>query len=345
MGIERDLHDLLYEHDCVIVPQWGGFLAQYRPARLDAARNVIHPPAKEVGFNRHLLRSDGLLADRAAMRDGISFAEAQDALLAHVEVWRAQLDKKGRLELPRIGIFYLDADRNLQFDPDGRTNFLKEAYGLRPIPAVALTKKHKEDAPVVPLVPVEQEVRTTAEPWKWAAAAGVAILLSTGIFLTFLNAGRQGGTLARLIQWIERPVATYAADPMPTLPATASAAVFTLPDGPLGVRTLPLSPNDSVSLTVDLGSPAAADTTRVAVDSKSLLKNRFHVIGGCFAQPENADRLLNELIANGYPALRLPRYGELHPVAFGSYADREAALKALAAARDQGTVQAWLLVR
>ncbi|MBK6829485.1 MAG: hypothetical protein IPG92_01495 [Flavobacteriales bacterium] len=32
MGIERDLHDLLFCHDCVIVPQWGGFLTHYRSA-------------------------------------------------------------------------------------------------------------------------------------------------------------------------------------------------------------------------------------------------------------------------------------------------------------------------
>ncbi|MBK9417352.1 MAG: hypothetical protein IPN62_08680 [Flavobacteriales bacterium] len=46
MGIERDLAELLHDHDCVIVPQWGGFLTHYRPARLDGARHLIHPPAK-----------------------------------------------------------------------------------------------------------------------------------------------------------------------------------------------------------------------------------------------------------------------------------------------------------
>jgi cell division septation protein DedD len=68
-------------------------------------------------------------------------------------------------------------------------------------------------------------------------------------------------------------------------------------------------------------------------------------VGGCFAQPENAERLLLDLREKGYPAQRLPRYGDLHPVAFGSYPDRTAALEALASIRRDGSAQAWLLVR
>jgi cell division septation protein DedD len=116
----------------------------------------------------------------------------------------------------------------------------------------------------------------------------------------------------------------------------------------LGIRTLPLTENDSVTLTVDLGTPATpavADTTAVAVPTPRPASARFHVVGGCFAQPENAERLLLDLREKGYPAQRLPRYGDLHPVAFGSYPDRTAALEALASIRRDGSSQAWLLVR
>ncbi|MGV3638062.1 MAG: SPOR domain-containing protein [Flavobacteriales bacterium] len=95
---------------------------------------------------------------------------------------------------------------------------------------------------------------------------------------------------------------------------------------------------------MDLGA-APADTTAVVTASRSLLRARYHVVGGCFAQPENADRLLKELQDKGYAASRLERYGELHPVAYGSYADRNEALEALAAVRREGSGQAWLLVR
>jgi len=346
MGIERDLFDLLYEHDCVIVPQWGGFLAQYRPARLDEGRKLIHPPSKEVGFNRHLLRNDGLLADLIATRDGLPFSAANALIEREVELWRSGLERRGRLELPRIGIFYRDMERNLQFDPDDRANFLKEAFGLRVITAVPAAVKEVVGEPSVIPLPQKAEEPVERSPWMWAAAASTAILFGAAAFWAYTSMDASNRQWSDL--WKSSPAPTYAAarEPLPTL--TSSASLFTLPTGSLGVRTLPLTPDDSVTMTVDLGTPATAapaDTTTVATSSKTLLRARFHVIGGCFAQPENAEKLLADLQSQGYAAARLSRYGELHPVAYGSYADRGAALNALATIRAQGSAQAWLLVR
>ncbi|MBK6370871.1 MAG: SPOR domain-containing protein [Flavobacteriales bacterium] len=334
MSLERDLHDLLYEHDCVIVPGWGGFLAQYKPARLDTARKVIHPPCKEVGFNRHLMRNDGLLTDQLAKRDGLAFTAASDLLAQEVAHWRAELDRQGRLELPRIGIFYRDAERNLQFDPDDRANFLKEAFGLRPVAAIPRVQQEKPTVVEPIAVPA-----ATGRRWNWAAAAGIALLISAGAIGSYLFRS-EGDALA----WLGRPDATYMPEHMPEAQGVTASGVL-LPEEPLGIRTLPLSDNDSVSLTVDLGSPAPAETTYVAPTTKSTTLGRFHIIGGCFAQPENADRLLSDLLDRGFPAQRLSQYGELHPVAFGSYPDRASALVALARIREEGAGQAWLLVR
>ncbi len=262
--------------------------------------------------------------------------------------WRQTLERQGRLELPRIGVFYRDAERNLQFDPDDRANFLKEAFGLRPVAALPIPLKVTVPDPaprIIPLVPQE-----TATPerrsWVWAAAASIAILLGASAFWAYTSMDGGGAQWSGL--WKPAPPPTYTPAISPADPMTASASVFSLPEEPLGIRTLPLTKDDSVTITVDLGTPAAvavADSTVVATPTKAVLKGRFHVIGGCFAQPENADRLLTELQGKGFPATRLSRYGELHPVAFGSYANRDAALEALANIRANGSAQAWLLVR
>ncbi|MBK9076783.1 MAG: hypothetical protein IPL77_17760 [Flavobacteriales bacterium] len=123
MGIERDIHDLLYHHDCVIVPQFGGFLTHYRPARLDEARQVVHPPSKDLSFNRHLVRNDGLLADRLARRETIAFDDAGARIAGEVRGWREKMEREGRLEIGRVGTFFTDAEGNLQFEPDRRVNF------------------------------------------------------------------------------------------------------------------------------------------------------------------------------------------------------------------------------
>jgi hypothetical protein len=348
MGLERDIHELLFDHDCVIVPRWGGFLAQYKPARLDESRALIHPPGKAVGFNRHLLRTDGLLADRLAQRDGIGYAAANAVIDAEVDAWQAELARHGRLELSRIGIFYRDTEHNLQFDPDDRANFLKEAYGLRPLAAAPVLHGTVRTIPLVtPAAPKGTDKRTVRPRWKMAVAASVALLLTSGAYWSLAT---ENGQHARegLAQRITPPAPTYMPGTLQPVPMTAAASVFTLPEEPLGIQTLPLTENDSVTLTVDLGIPekiAPADTTHVAVSTPSLERARYHIIGGCFAQPENADRLLKELEGKGFPALRLKQYGELHPVAFGSYPNRTMALEALARIRSTGAGQAWLLVR
>lgn len=338
MALERDLHDLLYEHDCVIVPGWGGFLAHYRPARIDEARRLVLPPGKEVGFNRNLTRNDGLLIDHVAHQEGIAFDAARSRVEQEVASWKDRLASSGRLELARIGLFYRDTAGHLHFEPDERANFLKEAFGLRPLAAAPVARPNK--APVVVQLPgPEPTAERTGRPWMRAAAA-VTVLITASAVAAYLALTQGLGSFT----FGFRPEPSYRPGVGPALELHARAAAFTLPEASFGVRTLPLSEDGPVTLTVDLGA-APADTTAVDMPAARPMRLRFHVVGGCFAQPENADRLLKRLRDRGYPAQRLPRYGELHPVAFGSYADRQEAQEALAAIRRDGTPQAWLLVR
>lgn len=93
---------------------------------------------------------------------------------------------------------------------------------------------------------------------------------------------------------------------------------------------------------------AIADTTAVVVRpiATAVATGRYHVVGGCFKQAaENADKMLGELLAKGFPARRLPKRGQLHPVVYGTYSTRSEALEAMASIRRDGTGAAWLLVR
>lgn len=349
MGIERDLHDLLYCHDCVIVPQWGGFLTHYRAARLDEARKVIHPPGKELSFNRHLVRNDGLLADRLAKREGIGFDKATARIDAEVAGWRQALDRTGRLELPYIGIFFRDAEHNLQFDPDKRSNYLKDAYGLRPLPAVPI-EQPKPQPVVIPIErkePVAQEERRSNV--MWVAAGIAAVLLSTAAIWAYRQ-DKGHIQWSGVAPWKSRPAVRY------TLPEQAGfAPVITpspmeLPSSDTGIHEVMLDAERDVRIHVRMGErhTASADTTAVAARTTlapAAVNLRFHVIGGCFAQPENADKLLDELLAKGFPARRLRQRGMLHPVAFGSYATRAEALAAMDDVRHKEGRSAWLLVR
>ena len=56
---------LLRHLDCVIIPDFGGFVAQYKTASLDGVTGYS-PPSKQILFNINLKNNDGLLANKIA---------------------------------------------------------------------------------------------------------------------------------------------------------------------------------------------------------------------------------------------------------------------------------------
>jgi hypothetical protein len=80
---------------------------------------LIHPPAKDLTFNRRLTRNDGLLPTGWPSRPRPFARERTGAVESEARTWTAQLDRDGRLELAGIGTFFRDAQKNLLFEPDG----------------------------------------------------------------------------------------------------------------------------------------------------------------------------------------------------------------------------------
>jgi nucleoid DNA-binding protein/cell division septation protein DedD len=349
MVLERAIHDLLHAHDCVIVPGYGGFLTHYRSARLDVGQRMLHPPGKDLSFNRNLTRSDGLLTDEVARLQGLGHELAKQRVEAVVGSWRSRLESEGRLELAQLGTFFLDAERNLQFEPDRRVNHLKDAYGLRPVPAVPVVRTAAPPASgtVRQLEPLAKEMpaerRSTV---LWAAAAVTAVLFMAGTYLLV----EQGTGKA---QWSgigpfgprEEPrYAPHAVRPVAEVPEAEVDLV--LPDTGHGIQHIALDGTGSLELVVDLGpapAPVAVpDTTAVAMRKEEF---RFHVIGGCFGVKANADSYVADLLSKGFTPVLVDVKGGLYRVALGSYPSRSVAEEALAAARSGQAPDAWLLVK
>ena len=57
----KHIEILLLDHDCVVVPQIGGFVTCNAPAKYVEEENLFLPPIRTVGFNERLKADDGLL--------------------------------------------------------------------------------------------------------------------------------------------------------------------------------------------------------------------------------------------------------------------------------------------
>ena len=52
--ISTYISELLFLHDCVIIPQFGGFVEIINQAVLNETTGIITPPSKEILFNLNL---------------------------------------------------------------------------------------------------------------------------------------------------------------------------------------------------------------------------------------------------------------------------------------------------
>ena len=147
--IEQHIFELLFQHDCVIVSDFGGFVANYVSAKVDENTRRIFPPAKTVIFNKYLSNNDGLLAHKIIATDSISYEQALIEISRFVEEIKSSLSISKRFEIDKVGVLFLDSANNICFKPSS-TNFLINSFGLPIVKAIPFQREKESvsDSPI-----------------------------------------------------------------------------------------------------------------------------------------------------------------------------------------------------
>lgn len=299
MDISVYISELLYEHECVIVPGFGGFLAQYKPAYIHPTQHTIAPPAKSVSFNAQLSINDGLLVNYIAKEEGITYLQANDKVETWVRVTKAFLKKGEDVNLPKVGRFFNDIERHLQFEPDNTVNYLKSSFGLPVIEAAPILRgKHEFDISYETGVKQININRT-----KWRAAA-IAILV---IGISFISGMMVNGVRVDGLQLNQASVMGFLnsmGEPKVTLkPKTIEVIKTPVYDAPTfdpanNVNTEnPVLPayDKNQPVTAKGGEPAKEVITEVKAPITAPVAEvangkGYYIVIGAFSQPENAER-------------------------------------------------------
>lgn len=157
--IEEVVSSLLLRHSCVIIPNFGGFVAKSIAAKLDLERGLFLPPSKQLLFNKNLLNNDGLLISEYANLNGLEYPESQSEIEKFVLDIKTKLNLKQSVHLERVGTLSYDLEGNLVFEQDRYFNLLLSSYGLSQVQFIANkeaeinepsteVKKKKEKAPI-----------------------------------------------------------------------------------------------------------------------------------------------------------------------------------------------------
>ncbi len=124
------IRELLFRHDCVIIPGFGAFIGNYFPSHIDLNEGLFYPPARRITFNRHLTGNDGLLIGHVSSHLNIAYGESRDMINTWAEELRNKIMAGTSLNLDHLGTFSLNREGTMIFEPDNTVNYLLSSYGL-----------------------------------------------------------------------------------------------------------------------------------------------------------------------------------------------------------------------
>ena len=309
MKLANYISDLLYRYECVIVPNFGGFITNETSAKVNHFTHTFYPPKKQITFNSHLKNNYGLLANYIASVEKIPFTDAVSKIEKEIQNWNQVVENES-IEITKIGSLSLNKDKKLIFEPATSVNYLTSSFGLNSFNSPAIKRlQYKEKARKLEPVIVEQnseEKRNRKAPIFLKYAATAAIIFAIGSFgwKTYNENQYQNQLLAEqeLQQSVEKKI---------------QEATFVIQN------------------------PLPAITLNVAKEIQN-----YHIIAGAFREPGKKEKKVNQLIKKGYDAqiLGINKWN-LTQVSYASFSNKYDALKNLRTIKRTVSSDAWLLVK
>lgn len=334
MNISVYLIELLRMHDCVIVPDLGGFVTNYRPAEMDLAGNRFNPPRKEIIFSSKLDKNDGLLVNHISEKEGIGYIEARLIVSEFVDQLKSRLENGEKIELHRIGSLEYDRNERLIFEPEIKENLLLDAFGLEEFQFPQI--KHNEVFNTKrPLIDKEAVRPVFSSRRVKRLVVGIPIVLALLIIPATRNTWKDYSFLN-------------------TQNSGTASIIFNQPS-PTSVKAVTpskeLTPIDTVQkVQASLTKKEATDPDKKEIvnspSSVESSQSKYHVIAGCFKIKENADKLLSHLRSMGYDS-KLNRFANgTFIVTVQSYTGRNEAQLTLNTLREKEPQAGyWMLVK
>ncbi len=175
------LEHLLYEHECVIIPQLGGFVVNAKDFTFNEQEGKIYPKKKYVAFNEKLKTDDRLLSTEWAKKRAISLKEASLEIAELSKRLKSELTSFGTVQLGILGTFTLNQENRISFSPNPDFNADLSVFGLFPVGLGQIPARVEKKPVLIPAITTEDlpEIRSTGhQPVKLTKSVYVYALLA-----------------------------------------------------------------------------------------------------------------------------------------------------------------------
>jgi cell division septation protein DedD len=311
IDIPAHIEKLLFLHDTLVIPGFGGFTATRTPASTDFVSGVVNPPAKTLAFSENLTVDDGLLVADIADAHGLSTSEAARSVEEFVEKMRALLDQREIVTLPGVGRLYKNYVQKIQFLPDA-TNFNASSYGLPPLQFSPITRSREvsgTSAQEVEQAPAGSRAEPVATPQapippppmpeptysperskggtKWLTVLGVLLLIAAFLAAVWYWKVRKKGEETQQLPPATEVVATEEKTTAPPPVKEEKPA-----------EEEPVKPEDAVKMR----EKEVREQLNLARNGRECI-----LVVATLSNKENADKLLNLLKEEGYEPYFQPK--------------------------------------
>lgn len=313
LRIMTHIERLLLVHDCVIIPQVGGFVLQNYPAAFAEENGSFSPARKEIVFNPTLRHNDGLLTESYMKLYGVDYRKALLMQEEDTTELKSVLASKHSIALGAMGTFLVE-NGSVVFEPGKAAPFSVSSYGLAEFdfptlktlqqqtkaPLPANDKKHKD----VIYIPVNRKFLRTAVA---SAAAIVLFLLISTPVKDVGNSTYKASFIPSEV--VSKPVIEqFIPEAAPVVTAVAEARVVPeIKKEEVKVTPPPVSKNQKMYHIVIAGFPTKqqADTYLSAINSKEYAQagivardGKFRVYAAKFSDRNDAETYMSKVKNN-----------------------------------------------
>ncbi len=362
LELGKHIADLLREHNRVSLPGIGAFVGNYQPAKLNEDTFELAPPYKEITFSKDETWNDELLEKSVARVEEISDDEAKRMIAKAVDSIVDELNKNESCDLPGFGRLVKEAWR-ITFEIEEGLNLLTEAFGLEtisiPIPAIQqeikktetvetakpAQPKHVQPTVAAKAAPVattrlrpKQPKTTNAVkkkslfPWIFSSLFLIIVILAAYLYIDgFFSSNTSVAIKPTLV--VADSIQTTTNEPGDTLVEDYTDTI-----------EADTSEQKIVAETIDSKTEKRKALYYEEPKSENNGIKTFYIIAGSFNKMENAEKLKQSLIKEGYKPEVLTVDGPIYRVSMYSYTNKNRALQELSRLRDQNKERnIWLL--
>tara|TARA_B100000767_G_scaffold259235_1_gene268830 strand:+ start:3923 stop:4906 length:984 start_codon:yes stop_codon:yes gene_type:complete len=307
--VEHYISELLFLHDCVILPRFGGFVGNTQSAKLNKTTEILSPPYKKILFNTNLKTNDGLLITHVSNQEGITQEVAKNEVDNYVKKITSKLTMSKVLRIDNIGLFTLGKEGNIIFLQDNNNNYSQDYFGMKATQSKVVLRENIVEEKIADTI---KAIRSQSNnPKVFLRAAAIVIPL---VALSYISINQQDKI-----------------NNMYTQMANLNPFENNLITDPI------------TEVKIEIASTPIVEIIEKEIAPITIQKKTYYIIAGAFSQKKNANKMLKKLKKWNYNTELVPSENLLR-VSYNSFTNKEDAIIALHKIKQENS-DAWLLTQ